>query len=100
MTQNCSGPLCHDTLASGGGFMLGSVDQLHSSLVGQKASGTDCANSGLDRVVPSNPEASLLYLKINDRQPCGTSMPVPPAAPLPADKIELVRRWIDEGAKK
>ena len=92
---NCGGPLCHDSVA--GSFMLGSADQLHAALVGQPAAGSACGNSGLTRVVPSDSASSLLYMKISHTQPCGDGMPL---IKLSDDKIELVRRWIDEGAKK
>lgn len=58
-----------------------------------------CAGSGLKRVVPGRPDASLLYLKLANAQPCGTAMPPPDTAPLlSADKLELVKRWIEHGA--
>ena len=47
--------------------------------------------------MPSDSANSLLYMKLNHTQPCGDDMPL---IKLSDDKIELVRRWIDEGAKK
>ena len=92
---NCGGPLCHD--AAVGSFSLGSADQLYAELVGKMAAGSACGTSGLTRVVPSDSASSLLYLKLSHTQPCGDPMPL---LKLSDDKIELVRRWIDEGAKK
>jgi len=91
----CGGPLCHDGAA--GSFKLGAADVLYGELVGQPAAGSACGTSGLTRVVPSDSANSLLYLKITHTQPCGEPMPV---LKLSEEKIELVRRWIDEGAKK
>lgn len=50
-------------------------------------------------VVPSNPESSLLYLKVSsDEPPVGVRMPND-RDPLPDDQIDLIRRWISEGAE-
>jgi hypothetical protein len=49
-------------------------------------------------IVPGDPEASLLYRKLVDRQPpVGQQMPLQ-RPPLDARGVELVRRWIAEGA--
>jgi ankyrin repeat protein len=44
---------------------------------------------------PGDGRSSFLYLKISSSQ-FGPQMP--PTGPLPADQIEIIRRWIDEGA--
>jgi hypothetical protein len=101
---NCGGPLCHTLTA--GGFTLGPKAQLHAALVDQPASGKDCklaADAGpsatpLILVVPGDPDASLLYLKLTGTQPCGKKMP-DTAKPLTAEQIELVHDWIADGAK-
>ena len=92
---NCGGPLCHT--AGAAGFRLAANDQLYSQLVGQPATGAECANSGLTRIVVSDSANSLLYQKLNHTQPCGDPMPL---VKLSDDKVELVRLWIDEGAVK
>ena len=49
-------------------------------------------------IVPGDPDASLLYHKVKDRNPpIGVQMPqaLPPMEPA---AVELVRRWIEEGA--
>jgi hypothetical protein len=100
-TKNCGGPLCHSTIA--GGFTLGAKDALHATLVGPKAAGPKCGPSAVDggagwlRVVPGDPEGSLLYQKLSYAPPCGDGMPV--AGPLDDAKVDLVRRWIEAGAK-
>ena len=71
------------------------VDAMGTNLTSD--SGQDCKDSGLKRVVPGNPDESLLMKKLEDSQPCGTSMP--PGAPLPAEQIDQVRAWIEQGAK-
>jgi len=95
---NCGGPLCHTGTAAG--LRLGPVDQLHAELVGKMATGAECGTSGLIRVVQSDSANSLLYRKISGGPvPCGDPMPPPPQM-ISADKIEMVRLWIDEGAVK
>ena len=65
---------------------------------------------GQPRVVPGNAEASLLYKKLVDPDVCGVRMPARILFPedfedcrldacLGAEETELVRRWINSGAK-
>jgi hypothetical protein len=101
--RNCGGPLCHSLTV--GGFQLGTKSALYSALVNQPASGPKCGH-GLDgggpspyvRVVPGNPDESLLYMKLKRIQPCGDSMPNS-STQLSPDKIGLVHDWIADGAK-
>jgi hypothetical protein len=90
----CGGPLCHGLTA--GGFRMGSKDAVYTAFVGQPGGGAHCGDSGYIRVVPGDPEASLLYLKLDHRQPCGD--PMPGGDRLPDEQIELVRAWIEAGA--
>jgi hypothetical protein len=92
--SRCSGPACHGT-AVGGNLVMTSASGAYANLVGQPAEGVDCADLGLMRVEPGDPDSSLLYLKLVD-PPCGDPMPI--AGPLDDDAIELVRRWIADGA--
>ncbi|HMJ12208.1 MAG TPA: PQQ-binding-like beta-propeller repeat protein, partial [Polyangiaceae bacterium] len=62
---SCSGPLCHG--GGVGNFSITSQPETYASLVGVAASGPACSTSGLTRVVPGDPEASLLYNKIANR---------------------------------
>jgi hypothetical protein len=56
-------------------------------------------NSNWTLVVPGDPEASLLFLKISESQPpVGETMPLF-QPPLLNDEVELVRRWIEDGAQ-
>ena len=50
-------------------------------------------------LVPGDPEGSLLYRKLVDRlPPIGAQMPLE-RVPLEPFAVELVRRWIAEGAR-
>lgn len=102
---NCGGPACH-LLASTTGFAIGAKSALYPDLVNKPASGPKCgpAKTGdagdggvLIRVVPGQPDQSLLYLKLSHAAPCGDDMPV--GLPLPDTKVDLVKRWILAGAK-
>ena len=60
------------------------------------AAGEFCANAG-PRVDPGNPAGSILWAKVSTRDPpCGDPMPI--AGPIPAEKVEQIRRWIERGA--
>jgi hypothetical protein len=93
--EGCNTPLCHG--GSAGNLSMATKDAAYEALVNAPAAGELCAASGLIRVVPGDPEASLLFDKVASRTPvCGDPMPI--AAALPADKIEQLRRWIELGA--
>jgi hypothetical protein len=100
------GPLCH------GGFVgklsMTTPKESYDALVGVAAMGTnladatnaDCQDTDLVRVVPRDPDASLLVQKLDPPDgvvPCGGAMP--PTGTLPAAQIEQVRTWIENGAK-
>jgi hypothetical protein len=79
-------------------------DTAYHALVGVSAMGVNpsgstapnCADSGLTRVVPGDPDASLLMMKIEGNPPCGTAMP--PGGKLSDDQIMRIRSWIQNGA--
>jgi hypothetical protein len=96
MTPHCGGAACHTGPAAG--FKMGTNNELYANLVNVKATGAGCATSGYDRIVPGDPDNSLVYLKIGvTPPPCGDQMPIDK---LDATKIELVRSWIEAGAPK
>ena len=53
------------------------------------------ADGTLGRVVPGNPEASLIYLRMTDAS-AGPIMPLGQASPIP--EAETIRQWIEDGA--
>jgi hypothetical protein len=92
---NCGGPFCHSTIA--GGFTL-SKDKttMHSTFLEGSGHAAECMDSGIDYVVPGDPDASLLYLKLTN-PPCGKLMP--DGKVLDPSAIDSVRAWIEAGAK-
>jgi outer membrane protein assembly factor BamB len=101
----CNGqPACHASEA-GGGLNMRTKDVAYAALVGVAAMGSDpagsaqqCAASGLQRVTPGDPDASLLVQKLEHTQSCGGPMPSA-AETLPAAQLQQVRTWIANGAR-
>ena len=48
-------------------------------------------------VVPFSPDESYLYEKITSQMPAFGD-PMPPSVPLDSETLDLVRRWIEDGA--
>jgi hypothetical protein len=101
LAKNCTNATCH---FSGSGSLLGALDMssqpaAYMNLVNVKAAGIKCGTSGLTRVVPSDPNSSLMYEKVHDAvPPCGAQMPYGLPA-LVADEQALIFDWINAGAQ-
>ncbi len=110
---SCSNDYCH---YSGVGIRYSALDmssQVYAywSLVDQPCAGPGCSLMGT-RVVPGDPDHSILYLKVSQAMPpCGARMPANPTTlmnkgtsefsgtPLPDDQQQLIADWIADGAK-
>jgi hypothetical protein len=98
---------CHGAEPRGVDLDLSSEAMARLSLVGVPASmradlGASCGASGLTRVVPGDPDASLLVLKLggepdNPSAGCGDRMPSGASGLSPA-AIAAIRQWITDGA--
>lgn len=92
---------CSDTACHGGGLAgvnFATKDAAWATLVGQPSNPMrECAKLGKQRVVPGEPDNSLLYLKLDINAPCGQQMP--PGGALSDAARERVRQWIMMGAK-
>lgn len=113
LSERCVYP-CHDSSArgdlsmsstewSGGAPRADRAARLeaYAALVEMPAStGPDSQCAGWTRVVPGDPAASLLFVKIAglETDVCGGRMPAGAAPPVPAARVELVRAWIAAGA--
>jgi membrane protein involved in colicin uptake len=92
---------CHTDAPSFGGLtFLPDAAAAYANLVNVPAGAADanlCKASGLARVQPGAPEQSLLYTKLT-KPVCGSQMP-PAVFPQPTPaQVEIVRKWIADGA--
>jgi hypothetical protein len=113
VAPTCSSVFCH---YSGVGIRYSALDmssQVYAywSLVEQPAIGPNCAEEGT-RVVPGQPDLSIMYLKVSESMPpCGSQMPADPqklltggssvfsGTALTAAQQQLIHDWIAEGAQ-
>jgi hypothetical protein len=93
---------CHTT-ATGIGVVNGKLDMTSqaaafTNLVNTPAAGVACNAKG-PRVMPGDPDMSVMYLKISldDPTPCGGKMPLNQAA-LTQDQADMIESWITAGA--
>ncbi len=110
LNQNIFQPRCAEICHSGGANASGNMDlggvDPYAAMVNVVASGPQCGTTGLVRVIPGDPDDSLLYEKVlakerNIAAPCGDSMPQGSALPsLSDDEIEFIRMWIEAGATR
>ncbi|THD03397.1 hypothetical protein B1810_09875 [Panacagrimonas perspica] len=89
---------CHVTGAENGGLNLGRRDS-HAALM---AASTEAP---MARVTPGDPAKSYLIHKLKGTQleagGSGNAMPMyDPPKPFPKEQLDLVERWIREGAQK
>jgi hypothetical protein len=101
VAKGCTGsPLCH--AGPGGGLTLSQRQAAYAALYDTPAMGVTlmaphCRDSGLKRVAPGAPEQSLLMMKLEGTQPCGSAMPPNPPL-LDASDVARIRAWIGNGA--
>ena len=108
LSKSCAEPQCHGSSGAGNLFMTNFI-QAASQLVHIPANGQcaaadgglsttcGCKDSGKLRVVPGDPDASLLVEKLSGSPGCGERMP-PTGEPLSDELQELVKNWIRAGA--
>ncbi|HET8538641.1 MAG TPA: c-type cytochrome domain-containing protein [Anaeromyxobacter sp.] len=89
--QSCTS--CHAGATVNGGLSLASPGSW-ANLVGVATQ----ASAGGTRVVPNDSAGSDLHQRITASDL--SIMPQPPNAPLPAERVEAIRAWIDEGGAR
>jgi cysteine-rich repeat protein len=100
----CSRGTCHDSVFPDGNLDL-TTDAAYESLLGPSGLGAPSDRGGFLRVLPTEPTASMLYLKLASKQPgydgpdVGTAMPTGLQA-LSPEHLEAVRLWIRGGAPR
>jgi hypothetical protein len=71
-----------------------------NTLVGVAPSFAPCNTSTYVRVVAGSAGSSLVYLKVSQAAPpCGSQMPPSPTPLLNATQLQIIRAWINNGAK-
>jgi len=93
LTNNCSSRGCHP--GGGAPFPLG-AGQSYGNLVNVAATVGPCA--GQMRVNPGSAGTSVLYLRLMGTT-CGNQMPLGGFNPLQLNELNLIRDWINEGAR-
>jgi hypothetical protein len=92
---------CRLASCHGGGtaqLNMATRDAGYVSLVNQPPrAGGQCASFDKQRVVPYEPDNSLLYRKLDQTAPCGQQMP--PGGQLSQSARDRIRAWIMLGAK-
>jgi hypothetical protein len=87
MTQKCA--VCHTTVGPMGNLDLMSPD-IMGRLAGKTSTTVDCPGETL--LDPQMPAKSLIYTQVTRPAKCGLGMP--PSAPLSADEIACVLKWV------
>jgi hypothetical protein len=84
-----TGGSCHAAKGAMAGLVLETKDAAYDALLG--------AGGGRQRVIPGDPECSLLVQRLESNNP-GFSMP--PGAKLSADERCAIEQWIANGAER
>ncbi len=97
-TPGCAQGPCHNGTTRAGELDLSSSAASYSALVEVAAHNQTARERGSLRVVPGDPDASFLFLKLLSPGPGeGTPMPTVDQR-LTAPYLDLVARWIEQGA--
>jgi len=95
---SCTAEACHSSVGRAGELVL---EEGHSwdGLINHTPSNPVAAAAGAMRVMPGDPERSLLLNKLMPNLAAGEGRSMPyNAAPLPPETVEIIRAWIDAGA--
>lgn len=82
--------MCHGTAPPSGMTLTGNA---YAMLVDVAAT----SNPAYTRVIPGDPDGSLLLQKLAGTMPADAGEQMPPGQMIPAAALELVRLWIEEG---
>ena len=94
--ETCSQGGCHD-LQGAGGLVLTDAQTSKEQLVGHESENETARNSGILRVVAGEPDESFLIRKITVPT-LGEGLPMPIEMQLSQPYVDLVVRWIEQGA--
>lgn len=93
--RNCAITGCHSSDTASGGMVL-EAGKSYANLVNVTSSEV----APRKRVLPGNSGASYIIEKLTQTAPSfGDRMPLG-GDPLPSDQIDLIKKWINDGAKQ
>ncbi len=95
IAPSCDNGYCHG--GGTGGLLITDAASTYAALVEVGAMGMACGPTGAVRVVPGNPDASLIVQKLEGTQTCGAAMPKDLPS-LSQTEIDRIRAWILDGA--
>jgi hypothetical protein len=93
LTKKCAHPSCHGAAKSAGLQMSSGV--AYENLVNVKSS----EEPQFVRIKPGDPDSSYLVMKIEGKQQVGSRMPLT-GGYLKTQDIQMIRTWVEGGAKK
>lgn len=100
ITRSCALSSCHDADTAAGELDMSTPERAHEELLAP-AAGRFCGPTGATRVVPRDPEASLLIRKLRGNGPdgrvCGSRMPSA-GSHLSDARVQTIETWIEAGA--
>jgi hypothetical protein len=105
LTPNCAVSGCHvSSSAALSGKLVLTPEAAYDNLVGAVPANLAAQRDGLKRVVPFQPDSSLLFQKISLALAAhggdyGNVMPVGTQA-LPQGQVDFIRKWIEAGAPR
>jgi hypothetical protein len=96
LRPSCATAACHSGLSSVAGLDLSTPDAAYAFLTGRVCGAPPQAGDPPGNFVrPGQPQSSQLVWMLRGE---GTALVMPPDTPLPDVEIEIVERWILEGA--
>jgi hypothetical protein len=96
LRPSCATAACHSGLSAVGGLDLSTRDSAYTFLTGRVCGAPPQPGDPAGNFVrPGQPESSQLVWMLRGE---GTALVMPPDVPLPDVEIEIVERWILEGA--
>jgi hypothetical protein len=91
IAPNCTTSNCHTDISRAAGISFDDPDEGYRALAGVTCGG----GTANDLVVAGQPEVSKLMYLLRGEE----IRRMPPDVPLPETEIEIIQRWIEEGAQ-
>lgn len=96
IAPNCTTASCHNDQTAVAGLRMSTAEGAYAILVGHACDGNEPPGTAPRNYVdPGHPESSMLIHLLRGEE---RGRPMPPDRLLPYRDVELVARWIEEGA--